>query len=287
MLNSYLEKINKGIVDLLPSQNASPYRLHEAMHYSMQAEGKRLRPLLLIAAHATNEYKHNPLPAAIAVECIHTYSLIHDDLPCMDDANQRRSKATNHKQFDEATALLAGDALLTYAFELISEYYRDQPRLANELTRDLSSAAGSRKLIGAQMLDLISGQEVADSARLEAIHAGKTSAMITTSITMGLRLGEASTESIRLGQQLGYYLGMAFQITDDILDCTSEPELLGKDSGRDRQLNKLTYPSLYGLDVSQQKAEKYIEKALLLCDELGGDNRLLSQTIDSMTNRVY
>ena len=169
----------------------------------MQAGGKRLRPLLLIAAHDSVHSNKDTIPAAIAIECLHTYSLIHDDLPCMDNADQRRGKLTNHKQFDEATALLAGDALLTYAFELISKHYKAIPRIANELISDLAEASGSQKLIGGQMLDLLSAQNETDENTLLEIHLGKTSAVITGAITMGLRLAETTTENLKVGKELG------------------------------------------------------------------------------------
>lgn len=285
-LNNYRKEINKGINELLPSPNAKPSILHEAMHYSMQAGGKRLRPILLITAHNLVSSNTNPMPAAVAVECIHTYSLIHDDLPCMDNADQRRGQPTSHKQFDEASALLAGDALLTYAFELVSKHYSDTPDIANSLTLDLANAAGSQKLIGGQMLDLLAETQGATHEALREIHLGKTAAMITSSITMGLRLASAPKETIEIGKALGKHLGLAFQIADDILDCTADSKRLGKDSGKDSELNKMTYPSLLGMNESQAQLNKHTESAIELCKELGGNNRFLLELIQSLETRV-
>ena len=285
-LKDYQNRINEGIKNLLPSPNASPPLIHQAMHYSMLGNGKRLRPTLLLTAHELFPSNNDPIPAAVAIECIHTYSLIHDDLPCMDNSNLRRGQPTNHKQFDEATALLAGDALLTYAFFLISEHYKHIPETTCTLTHILSDAAGSTKLIGGQIEDLHASGNNPNPEKLHFIHQNKTAALITASFTMGLHLANAHEGKITLAKELGHHLGMAFQIIDDILDVTSNTEALGKTSGLDTQNETLTYPAIFGLDTSSEKAREHTEKAIQTCQKIGGNNDFLIELITSLEHRL-
>jgi len=285
-LKKYQAQIESAIGDLLPPGDTRPSRLHQAMLYSLEAGGKRLRPILVLASQQLFPSTINPFPTAIAIECLHTYSLIHDDLPCMDDSDLRRGNPTCHKQFDEATALLAGDALLTYAFWLLSNCYQDQPTLANELVRDLSHAAGNEKLIGGQMEDLMGEQAAPTAERLEYIHHNKTAALITTSLTMGIRMSNATDEHIAMMTEAGKHLGLAFQIIDDILDATADAETLGKPAGADAENCKMTYPALFGLDESRRKAHHHTEQAKSLCQSIGGNNQFLLDLIASMENRV-
>lgn len=285
-LKAYQAQVEEAIDRLLPPTETRPAVLHQAMHYSMKAGGKRLRPILLLASHHLFPSDYDPMPAAVALECLHTYSLIHDDLPCMDNSDLRRGNPTCHKQFDEETALLAGDALLTYAFWLIAEKYSDHPEIVTALLRDFGSAAGSEKLIGGQMEDLLGEKETPTAERLEFIHRNKTAALLITSLTMGIRLSTANQTQITTMQQAGHHLGLAFQIIDDILDATADSETLGKPAGADAELGKMTYPAFYGLEESRRKAREHTQKATELCKEIGGNGTFLLQLIDHMEKRV-
>lgn len=278
-LNTCKEQINASIDRLLPSPNAAPALIHEAMHYSLKAGGKRLRPMLLIAAFELFRSEEDPLPAAVAVECLHTYTLIHDDLPCMDNSDLRRGIPTNHIKFGEATAVLAGDALLTFSFSLLSEHYKGKPELAVDLVQVLAHAAGSTKLIGGQVEDFHVPKEALTAEKLQRIHLNKTEALITASLTMGLRLGTAYEEKLPLIKTLGYHLGLAFQIIDDILDMTAKTEAMGKPAGLDAQNDKGTHPQLHGLETSYSAVKEHIKEIHLICNKLGGGNDLLMELL--------
>lgn len=200
-LRRLVTQVEQGLEVHLPPAATRPARLHEAMRYSLEAGGKRLRPVLLLAtAELFGRGDDRALPAAVAIECLHTYSLIHDDLPCMDDDDLRRGRPTAHRAFDEATALLAGDALLTHAFALLATHYAGDPALANALTRELADAAGSRRLIGGQMEDLLSEKKSdATAEELEFIHLNKTAAMIEASLVMGGLIGLAARSALASG----------------------------------------------------------------------------------------
>jgi len=301
--NSYAAHAEQGIDALLPAAGTRPERLHEAMRYSMQAGGKRLRPVLLLAAaDLRGNPLHDPLPAAVAVECIHTYSLVHDDLPCMDNDDLRRGRPTAHRQFDEATALLAGDALLTQAFLLLATRYAAEPELARGLVRELAAAAGSERLIGGQMEDLLAekqptagdGAGRAMSARetralpgqIEYIHLNKTAAMITAALVIGgLCGGLLSDGELDALRTLGRELGHAFQIVDDILDATADSATLGKTAGKDAKAGKATYVSLYGVEGARLHAAAHTQAALDALKQLPGDIDFLRQLIGTMLER--
>jgi geranylgeranyl pyrophosphate synthase len=283
--NALVAQTELALEKLLPPASTRPARLHEAMRYSLQAGGKRLRPVLLLsAADLFPGAKRDPLPAAVALECVHTYSLIHDDLPCMDDDDLRRGRPTAHKQFDEATALLAGDALLTYAFELLTHHYPADPGFA--LVRELADAAGSRRLIGGQMEDLLAEKKAdANADQLEFIHLNKTAAMIEAALTMGgLTAGaaEAAISSLRL---FGRELGLTFQIVDDILDATADCATLGKTPGKDAKAGKTTFVKLHGLDGARRFAREHTEAALAALAKIPGDTTFLSQLVVTMAVR--
>ena len=279
-LEGYQSQIEAAIDQYLPATNTRPEHLHTAMRYSMEAGGKRLRPALLLAAHALQPSKTDPLPAAVAVECIHTYSLIHDDLPCMDNSPLRRGKPTCHEQFDEATALLAGDGLLTHAFHLLASHYPEYPKL----TQELALAAGSEQLIGGQAEDLLAEKTPPTKDRLEFIHANKTAAMMTAPILMGCHLWGADSTALIHAKALGQSLGMAFQIIDDILDLTGTEEALGKPTNQDIQ--KLTYPSLYGLEQAKETAKKLTEQSLSHARALGAEHTFLLELIEQLEYRI-
>jgi geranylgeranyl diphosphate synthase, type II len=286
-LNRHRESVEAAIAAQLPQADVRPAALHEAMRYSMLAGGKRLRPVLVLAGHALFPSPLDPLPAAVAVECLHTYSLIHDDLPCMDDSDLRRGRPTCHKKFGEAMALLAGDALLTHAFWLLADAYRAHPAIANELVRDLGDAAGSLHLIGGQVEDLLGEKAPPTAERLDFIHHNKTSALITASLLLGLRLTGAPPEKFALMTTAGRNLGMAFQVIDDILDATADTATLGKTAGLDERHGKLTYPSLYGLAASRDHARVLTTAAVQAVGQIGGDNWFLLALIRDLEHRVF
>lgn len=284
---AYRDQVEQGLDRLVPAGAARPARLHEAMRYALLGGGKRLRPVLTLAAAELFGPKQDPLAAAVAIECIHTYSLVHDDLPCMDNDDLRRGRPTTHKQFDEATALLAGDALLTLAFQLIARHYAEQPVVAAALTREIADAAGSERLIGGQMEDLLAEKKAdATAAELEFIHLNKTAAMIAVSLLAGGLCGGASATQLDTLRTAGRHLGLAFQIVDDILDATADTKTLGKTAGKDAKAGKTTYVKLHGLEASGKFAREQTDAALAALRALPGDKTFLTALADSMCGRV-
>lgn len=289
-LQLYRHRVERALDAHLPAAETKPARLHAAMRYSMEAGGKRLRPVLLLAAadlcgpHATNV---NADAAAVAIECVHTYSLIHDDLPCMDNDDLRRGRPTAHKQFDEATALLAGDALLTFAFWKLSAY-SDRPVVVAGLLAELGRAAGSEKLIGGQMEDLLAEKKSGTTTEeLRSIHLGKTAAMISASLAMGGIVAQAPSDTVEKLRKVGGHLGLAFQIVDDVLDATADTATLGKTAGKDAKADKTTYVKLHGLDVSRKMARDESDAALVALAGLPGDKSFLSALIQDMAARTH
>ena len=260
------------------------------MRYSLQAGGKRLRPALVLAVSEleTTADPSDPLPAAVAIECLHTYSLIHDDLPCMDDDDLRRGRPTVHREFDEATALLAGDALLTHAFSLLAKAYADRPALAHALIAELAHTAGSQRLIGGQMEDLLGeAKGNATAADLEYIHLNKTAAMIETALVMGGLLLAWPQARLELLRKVGRDLGLAFQIVDDILDVTADTATLGKTVGKDEATEKTTYVRLHGLEASRSFVAARTQSAVDTLRELPGDTSFLEALMTSMAERIH
>jgi geranylgeranyl diphosphate synthase type II len=284
----FLASIERGLTLHVPSAQTRPARLHTAMRYSLEAGGKRLRPVLLLAAaELFGAAEEAALPAAVAIECVHTYSLIHDDLPCMDNDDLRRGRPTAHKAFDEATALLAGDALLTHAFALLATSYSHQPTLAHALIRELSDAAGSQRLIGGQMEDLLAEKKSAATiAELEFIHLNKTAAMIEAALVMGAQVGGASDANIATLRDAGRHLGLTFQIVDDILDATSDSATLGKTAGKDARAEKTTYVKLHGIERARAFATQHTAAARTALASVPGDKTFLDTLIDRMATRV-
>ena len=281
------ERVEQGLDRLLPAAGTRPARLHEAMRYALLGGGKRLRPVLTLAAADLFGPRHDALPAAVAIECVHTYSLVHDDLPCMDNDDLRRGRPTTHRQFDEATALLAGDALLTSAFQLIGRHYARQPALAAALTRELADAAGSERLIGGQMEDLLAEKKAdATAAELEFIHLNKTAAMIEVSLVAGGLCGGADDAQLAALRKAGRHLGLAFQIMDDILDATADTATLGKTAGKDAKAGKTTYVKLHGLDASRKFARGQTDDALAALRSLPGNPTFLAALTEYMATRA-
>ncbi|MBI3030899.1 MAG: polyprenyl synthetase family protein [Candidatus Rokubacteria bacterium] len=234
------------------------------MRYSVFAGGKRLRPILVIAgAEAVGGKMERVLPAACALELIHTYSLIHDDLPAMDDDDYRRGRLTNHKVYGEAIAILAGDALLTLAFGLLAEH------ASLDVVREVAAAAGTFGMIGGQVVDIQSEGKSVDAETLEYIHRHKTAALIRASLVSGAMLSAASAPALTAIREAGTHLGLAFQIVDDILDVEGSLEELGKTAGSDRRKKKVTYPEQFGLEASRLKAKSLIEDAKAALQPLG------------------
>lgn len=285
-LSQYQQQVEKAIDALLPAATVRPSKLHEAMRYSMEAGGKRIRPILIIAASKLFPSKNDPLAAAVAIECLHTYTLIHDDLPSIDDSDLRRGRPSCHKQFDEATAVLAGDALLTYAFQLLANQYREQPALAAALIADLANASGSERLIGGQMEDVENEGKPIDAETLRFIHENKTGALLTAALTMGLHFCDPSPEQLQHMQSIGYHMGMTFQIVDDILDATSSAEVMGKPVGNDSAADKSTYVALHGIEGAYAEAHRHTAAAIAAAEALGGDNAFLIELIQMLSSRI-
>ena len=279
--------VETGLSRFVPEASARPARLHAAMRYSLEAGGKRLRPVLVVAAaELFSAPSDDALAAAAAVECLHTYSLIHDDLPCLDNDDLRRGRPTVHRAFDEATALLAGDALLTHAFVILTTAYSDRPALAHALTCELADAAGSRRLIGGQMEDVLAEKRADVSpADLDFIHLNKTAAMIEASLVMGGLIGGASAPALETLRAAGRATGLAFQIVDDILDATADTATLGKTAGKDARAGKATYVRIHGLEASRSIAREHTAAALASLDRLPGDRTFLRALIASMAAR--
>lgn len=251
-------------------------RLYEAMRYSLLAGGKRLRPVLVLAACEAvgGRLDEKALDVAAAIECIHTYSLIHDDLPGMDDDDLRRGKPTNHVVYGVGMAILAGDGLLTEAFSLIAEACGDTP-LAAAVMRELAEGAGIRGMVAGQGQDLLSEGKRIDLDHMQWIHRHKTGALILAACRMGGLLGGADEKSMAALSAYGQALGLAFQITDDILDVVGDENLMGKHTGSDAKSEKATYPTLLGLDQSRALAEEAVNDALAALGGLQGDGSLL------------
>jgi geranylgeranyl pyrophosphate synthase len=275
-----------GIDTLIPPAATRPTRLHQAMRYSMEAGGKRIRPVLVILASEIFPSENNPLAAAVAVECLHTYTLIHDDLPAVDNSDLRRGRPSCHKKFDEATAILAGDALLTYAFQLLAHTYDDSPKLAAALIGDLAGASGSQHLIGGQMEDIENEGRKVDADTLQYIHRNKTAALLTACLTMGLRFSEPSQQQVEAMQCVGTHLGLAFQIIDDILDATSDAETMGKPVGNDASAEKSTYVALHGIDGARKEAKRHTAAAVQAAESIGGENEMLIALIQDLGERI-
>jgi geranylgeranyl pyrophosphate synthase len=288
-LKTWQELINDRLDQTLPAAHVQPEQLHLAIRHSVGAGGKRLRPILVMAAHEIFPGDLDPVPAALAIECIHTYSLIHDDLPAMDDSNLRRGKPSCHKAFDEATAILAGDALQPLAFEILSSFYSSNPELALDLIQILARTSGSEKLVGGQMQDLLAEGSAPNENTLSYIHTNKTAAMIEASLKMGFRLGDqgSDVDKISLIAQVGNSLGLAFQAVDDLLDITQTSDQLGKDADHDNQSGKVTWISLKGEEEARRLAQEHSDNALKSLITIGGESGFLSELISYMLKRKY
>ncbi|MBE9536581.1 MAG: polyprenyl synthetase family protein [Proteobacteria bacterium] len=258
--------VEAAMAGMAPGGKGLTDRLHQAMNYSLEAGGKRIRPILTIAAcEALGGDINKVMPAACALEFIHTYSLIHDDLPAMDDDDYRRGEPTCHRAFDEATAILAGDGLLTAAFELLTRsdlFEGVDPATAMEVANDIARAAGHGGMVGGQQADMDAEGKEVDLPTLEFIHTHKTGALILASIKAGAKLGGGSPKKIKALIKYGEAAGLAFQVADDILDVTGDTTTLGKDAGSDEARGKATYPAILGVREAKNRAAELLDTAL-------------------------
>ncbi len=277
-LKPYLKEkialVDAALEQYLPKEEERPQSIHKAMRYSIFAGGKRVRPVLMLAAcEAVGGQIDTSMPAACAMEMIHTYSLIHDDLPAMDDDDFRRGRPTNHKVFGEAIAILAGDGLLTEAFKLMSD-----PRFAAGLSpearlaviHEIATCAGTYGMVGGQVVDMESeGKPDMDLPTVQYIHTHKTGALIKASVVAGALLGGADEKQLAAIRRYGEAAGLAFQIADDILDIEGTTEEIGKDAGSDEARGKATYPAVMGLAAAKQEAQAMMDEAMLALEPLG------------------
>ena len=288
-LVSHSERVESALDRLLDLPQTTPQRLHEAMRYAAQGGGKRIRPLLVYAAGQLGEssaQKTDMLDAAaVAVECIHAYSLVHDDMPCMDDDDLRRGRPTVHKAFDEATALLVGDALQTRAFELLANSPGDANARLQMITC-LAAASGSRGMAGGQAIDLESVGKKLDLAGLQQMHAMKTGALLSCAVELGGIAAKLNADQLKQLNQYSNALGLAFQIVDDVLDATADSQTLGKTAGKDAAANKPTYVTLMGLDYAQQQAKELQEIAMRSLDGFGNQAQALKDLALLVVNRA-
>jgi geranylgeranyl diphosphate synthase, type II len=255
--------VDAALEKLLPAQETPPASIHAAMRYSVFAGGKRIRPILCLeAARIFDEDVSAALYPASGIECIHTYSLIHDDLPALDNDDLRRGKPTCHKQFGEATAILAGDALLTLAFELVGATPVDAERRVAMLTEVATAAGTVNGMVGGQMADIEAEGKRIGAKMLEYIHRSKTAALIRASVTAGALCAGAPAKDVTRLRKFGETIGWAFQVTDDILDVEESSAALGKTAGKDIAQQKATYPALYGLPRSHEIANELATKAI-------------------------
>ena len=266
-LKQYLEKqrliVEKALETALPEIEGREARVVEAMRYSLFAGGKRLRPILcLAAAEAVGGEIEAAMPAACALEMIHTYSLIHDDLPAMDDDDLRRGKPTSHVVFGEAIAILAGDALLTEAFVLLSDYNVLLAKRSLKLIGVIARAASYRGMVGGQVVDMLSQNKPADLETVQQMHTRKTAALISAAAESGALAGGGTDNQVEALAEYGRAIGLAFQIADDILDIEGSTEVLGKTAGSDVARGKVTYPAAVGLEGSRQAAQTLVNQAL-------------------------
>ena len=271
-LAARVSAVDAALGRVLPPEDAAPPTLHRAMRYSVQAGGKRLRPILVIAgAEAVGGHAEQVMETACALELIHTYSLIHDDLPAMDNDDYRRGRLTNHKVFGEAIAILAGDALLTLAFKLVAlnGARTGDARIIAALVTDIADAAGTDGMVGGQVVDIQSEGKAVSAETLDYIHTHKTAALIRASLCAGALIAGATAAQRAAITACGDALGLAFQIVDDILDVEGSSEELGKTAGKDAQQQKATYPAYHGLEASRAKARALIDQAKLAVAPLG------------------
>ena len=285
-LREYQRLVDAELDRLVPAETAAPETIHRAMRYSLFAGGKRIRPILCLeAARAVGYESDGVLPAACSLELIHTYSLIHDDLPSLDNDDYRRGKLTNHKVFGEAMAILAGDALLTLAFQVLAQL-DTVPERKSGLVAELATAAGTvGGMIGGQVADLEGEGKPPEAALLETIHRAKTGALLRASLRMGAIFAGATEIQYEALSCYGEHIGLAFQIVDDILDVEESSEALGKTAGKDAAQHKITFPAVYGLQASRAMAEQECARAHQVLEPFGAHAAGLHELADLIVHR--
>ncbi len=282
------KEVDRALDRFLPKASAKPSTIHKAMRYSLFAGGKRLRPILcLTAAEACGGLTKTALPLAGALECIHTYSLIHDDLPSMDNDDFRRGRPTCHKVFGNGIAVLAGDALLTIAFEIAAQAETTRRYDLRAVLAEIAVAAGSRRLIAGQVADLEGEGKKTTRAQLRYIHENKTAALLITSVRLGAMSANATPTQLQAVSDFGRSLGLAFQVIDDILDVTQTSEKLGKSAGKDVAAHKATYPSVLGLEKSRTEAARLTRQAHDALQPLGKQGTRLHELANYLLEREY
>lgn len=287
-LGEAVSDVDGAMDGFLPTLDERPGSIHEAMRYCVFAGGKRLRPVLCIAAaEACGGRREDAFPAACAVELMHTYSLVHDDLPCMDDDDLRRGRATCHKVFGEGMAVLCGDALLTEAFAVIAKSQASESYSVGEMVAELALTGGSRKLIGGQVLDLEGEGKALAMEELVQIHEAKTAALLTASVRLGAMSAGAGEDELEALTRFGHALGLAFQVIDDILDVTQTTENLGKTAGKDAAVEKATYPSVIGLELSRKEAGRLTAEAMEALEIFGEKAAKLREIAERMLVREF
>lgn len=287
-LDARQKLVERALDRFLPKKTMPPATLHGAMRYSVFAGGKRLRPILtLAAAEACGGKPAAGLPLACAMECIHTYSLVHDDLPSMDNDDFRRGRATCHKVFGDGIAILAGDALLTVAFEIAARAKPSRRYSMTDYLREIASAAGSRKLIAGQVADLEAEGKTTTREQLRDIHENKTAAMIATSVRLGAMSANANENYLRALTTFSRALGLAFQVIDDILDVTQTTAQLGKSAGKDAAARKATYPAVIGLNASRAEARRLTTSAQRALSVFGAKAEPLREIAKYLLVREY
>ena len=280
------ELVNRALGRFLPTARTRPATIHQAMRYSLFAGGKRIRPILtLAAAEACGGRPKDAMPLACVVECIHTYSLIHDDLPAMDNDDFRRGRPTSHKVYGEGIAVLTGDALLTQAFEIAAQA-KGWPRYPHvSLIREITDTAGSLKLIAGQVADLEGEGKNLSVAQLRYIHERKTSALLACSVRLGGMSANCTARQLKALTDFGYNVGLAFQVIDDILDVTQTTEELGKTAGKDQATAKVTYPAVVGLEKSRKIAKRLTDKAFAALKPFGDKATALEAITEYLLKR--
>jgi len=291
-LKAYLKaraaEVDAALDTFLPKAKERPATIHAAMRYSVFAGGKRLRPVLcLAAAEACGGEISNALAPACAVELMHTYSLVHDDLPAMDDDDLRRGRPTCHKVYGEGMAVLCGDALLTEAFIVLARTPASKRHGAREYVAELAATGGSRKLIGGQVMDLEGEGKKLAKRDLVRIHEAKTAALLTTSLRLGAMTANATPAKLEALTTFGHALGLAFQVIDDILDVTQTTEVLGKTAGKDQAVEKSTYPAVLGLEASRKEAARLTAAAMAALKPFGRKGARLAEIASHLLQREY
>lgn len=278
--------IDQALNQWIPSARTKPATIHQAMRHSLFAGGKRVRPILALAsAEACGGREEDAMPLACAVECIHTYSLIHDDLPALDNDDYRRGLPTSHKVFGEGIAVLAGDALLTQAFELVAQAKPTKRYPVRDMVMDLAKTSGSLQLIAGQVADLEGEGKKLTRNSLQYIHERKTSALLTCSARLGGMSANCTPRQLQALSDFGYHIGLAFQVIDDILDVTQTTEQLGKTAGKDIAADKATYPAIVGLKKSERIAEELTGKAFAALKPFKGKAVALEAMADYLLKR--